>query len=89
MMHYSQTFGELIAETTIPTNPKAEAFAECLKRHGEVMIRSASGETWGLHLGDYGMLHPWGIMFMDGGNNERMIMWDQVEQFWTHRAHNE
>lgn len=70
-------------------NETANMFLELLKNHGEVMIRSASGETWGIHLGDYGGVNDTGIFFTSGDNVKRILLWEQIEQFWAHRAHTE
>lgn len=89
-MDFETTFYSIANSSAFAvTNPKAVAFLELLKRHGEVMIRSASAETWGIHLGDNGDITESCIYFKDGGNITRIIIWDQVEQFWAHKAHNE
>ena len=85
----TSTFADQLTATFSVSKPKAELFVEFLRRHGEVMVRAASGETWALHLGDCGMVGNDFVRFMDQQGAERMLFFDQIEELWGHRAHTE
>lgn len=58
-----------------------------LEEHGEVILHTASGESWEIHKGDQGHLSGYEIVFLDGENQWHHLFLDQVERVTYHRAH--
>ena len=69
------------------SNPKTTRFISLLHKHGEVLVKMASGETWALHLGDKLQINDDFIEFEDNQRNVQVLFFDQVEKIYTHVAH--
>ena len=64
-----------------------EKIAEILRRHGEVLVYTASGECWEVHLGDDPELLNEGIRFTTGDNETHLIAYEHIERVSYHKAH--
>ena len=56
-----------------------------LEKWGEIVIRTASGQTWEVHAGDEPIFEPFGIAFRTP-DAEHLILYEHIERVTTHRA---
>ena len=57
-----------------------------LEAWGEVIIHTASGQTWEIHAGDMPELLDAGIEFKTA-TEQHVIFYDQIERLTVHKAH--
>lgn len=66
------------------TNP--QELKGLLDRHGELVLRLGSGETWEIHLGDEPQFGEYGVAFKTV-DALQFLPYDQIERVEAHRAH--
>lgn len=66
---------------------KLEVIEEQLKRWGEVMIRTASGEEFELHLGDTTIDREKRLISFRSADSEYILDGDSVERVKMHWSH--
>lgn len=68
------------------TAPIARELLERLKTHGEMQVDLASGKTVSFHLGDEGYITPVGITIRLANADIYTMLYDQIENVWSHQA---
>lgn len=61
--------------------------SDTLTQHGEVIIRTASGEEWEIHRGDDPHIESNHIRFVEQDGTVHRILYSHIERISYHRAH--
>ena len=85
----SSTFKEMIDGGLTVNDIKIQVFMNRLKEHGEVMVVTADGAEFAMHLGDKGNIEQGIITLVDREGQRWNIFTDQIVNIRTHRGYKE